>query len=84
MRNECKRWQKGVCYIQHYKILLERVSSDSVKDILHAYLCFDLQHIYAKRKHILTKVSSICLHYLLAAILEDQGGPSTWQLHTTV
>ena len=83
MRNECKRWQKGVCYVQHYKILLERVSSDSVKDILHAYLCFDLQHIYAKRKHT-TKVSSICLHYLPAAILEDQGGPPTWQLHTTV
>ena len=28
------------------------------------------------------KVSFRCLHYLPAAILEDQGGPLTWRLHT--
>ena len=30
----------------------------------------------------IAKVSSGCLHYLQAAILEDQGGPPTWQLDT--
>ena len=28
------------------------------------------------------KVGSRCLHYLPAAILEDQGGPQTWRFHS--
>ena len=30
----------------------------------------------------IAKVSSRCLHYLPTTILEDQGGPPTWRLHT--
>ena len=30
----------------------------------------------------MAKVSSRCLHYLLAAMLEDSRGPPTWRLHT--
>ena len=32
----------------------------------------------------MAKESSRCLHYLLAAILEDQGEPPTWRLHTSL
>ena len=33
-------------------------------------------------RYSVAKVSSRCLHYLLTTILEDQGGPPTWRLHT--
>ena len=37
---------------------------------------------FRRSVNYIAKVSSRCLHYLPAAILEDQGSPPTWLLHT--
>ena len=46
--------------------------------------CVNVFWLSSENQSTRDKVSSIYLYYLPATVLEDQGGPPTWRLHSKI
>ena len=68
----CKKIWNGEMFFRHLRSLSSRKSA-----------CVSGFGLVKKISPLgVAKATSRCSHYLPAAILEDQGGPPTWRLHT--
>ena len=77
--NQSTRVLSQDCFLNSYLVIFSHIRSLSSRRSACITVFFAR---FRKSVDQIAQASSRCLHYLPAAMLEDQGAPPTWRLHT--